>query len=149
MISSRTSDCVEQTPHPSSGTSSSRLESWHPIDLDSVPPSHGYLGENLLILRLAVTDLRYSQAESSPEFYATQKLASIDSQAESSAGFNATQKLTPLLSPLIWRALNIPAVRSPYLPDGGEQILYLTCPVLLQSSPINRVCCVGVEAISC
>ena len=46
MVSSRTSVCAEQTPHPSSGTSSSRPENWHPIGLDSGSPYHLYLGES-------------------------------------------------------------------------------------------------------
>ena len=45
MVSSGTSVCGEQTPHPSSCTSSSSPENWHPIGLDSVSPDHWYLGK--------------------------------------------------------------------------------------------------------
>ena len=61
-----------------------------------------------------------------------------DNQTESSAGFSALSKLVFLMSSLIWGPSNIPALNFSMLfvetSAGGKQILYLPCPMPLQSS---------------
>ena len=77
-----------------------------------------------------------------------------DNQAESLAGFSASSKQMSLMSSLIWGPSNMPTCLkfSPCFfvetSDEGKEILYLPCPMPLQSSSWDRVLCGGVESLS-
>ena len=143
MVSSRTFVCPEQTPHPSSGTSSSRPENWHPIGLDSGSPYHLYLGES------AHPVLHWSLHNSLKN--STDEPDETEGNAFSLTCVNQFGGNSPLTHQppsdagnfcgcqgnLQWRTLG----------TTRQRVQQDSMP--LQSSSWDRVWCGGVEAISC